>query len=169
MYLDRTLSKTLSLALNAFPAVLLTGPRQSGKTTFLRHELNERYDYVSFDDPLEREFARSDPNGFLRRFDQRPALLDEVQYVPELFSYLKLRIDAAPEQLGRWLLTGSQQFGLMQHIGESLAGRVAILELLPFSALEHKGRCHRGIAPCPDGPFPPGSGRHWRPLMHERF
>lgn len=137
MYLDRTISKTLSQALNAFPAVLLTGPRQSGKTTFLRHELNERYDYVSFDDPLEREFARSDPNGFLRRFDQRPALLDEAQYVPELFSYLKLRIDAAPEQLGRWLLTGSQQFGLMQHIGESLAGRVAILELLPFSAPEH--------------------------------
>ncbi len=90
MYLDRTVSKTLSQALNAFPAVLLTGPRQSGKTTFLRHELSERYDYVSFDYPLEREFARTDPNGFLRRFDQRPALLDEVQFVPELFSYMSV-------------------------------------------------------------------------------
>jgi predicted AAA+ superfamily ATPase len=138
MYLERTLSKTLERALGAFPAVLLTGPRQSGKTTFLRHQLGERYHYVSFDDPLEREFAVTDPNGFLRRFDQRPALLDEIQYVPELLSYIKLRIDAAPEELGRWLLTGSQQFALMQQLGESLAGRVAILELLPFSAVEHR-------------------------------
>ncbi|MGB5734503.1 MAG: ATP-binding protein [Thiohalocapsa sp.] len=137
MYLNRTLSQALGQALDAFPAVLLTGPRQSGKTTFLQHELGERYNYVSFDDPLEREFARTDPNGFLRRFDERPALLDEVQYVPELLSYIKLRIDAAPGQLGRWLLTGSQQFALMQQLGESLAGRVAILELLPFSAVEH--------------------------------
>jgi predicted AAA+ superfamily ATPase len=157
MYLNRTLSKALGQALDAFPAVLLTGPRQSGKTTFLRHELGERYSYVSFDDPLEREFARTDPNGFLRRFDERPALLDEVQYVPELLSYIKLRIDAAPGQLGRWLLTGSQQFALMQQLGESLAGRVAILELLPFSAVEH---------PPPDLGAAIGVGGYPVPALH---
>lgn len=137
MYLQRALSQALGRALDAFPAVLVTGPRQSGKTTFLRHEVGEQYRYVSFDDPLERDFARTDPTGFLNAFADRPALLDEVQYVPELLSYIKLRIDAAPEQVGRWLLTGSQQFALMQQLGESLAGRVAILELLPFSAAEH--------------------------------
>ena len=115
---------------------LVTGPRQSGKTTFLRHEVAERYRYVSFDDPLERDFALTDPNGFLRAFDDSAALLDEVQHVPELLSYIKLRIDAAPDRLGRWVLTGSQQFALMQQLGESLAGRVAILELLPFSGAE---------------------------------
>jgi predicted AAA+ superfamily ATPase len=136
VYLPRALAATLNQAAEAFPAVLVTGPRQSGKTTFLRHELGADYRYVSFDDPLERDFARTDPNGFLAAFDDKPALLDEVQYVPELLSYIKLRIDAAPNQLGRWLLTGSQQFALMQQLGESLAGRVAILELLPFSGTE---------------------------------
>lgn len=123
IYLPRQLSATLREALGTFPAALLTGPRQSGKTTFLRRELGDRYEYVSFDDPLERDFARADPNGFLSRFDARPALLDEIQYVPELLSYIKLRIDAAPDRLGRWLLTGSQQFALMQQLSESLAAR----------------------------------------------
>ncbi|MBL8470937.1 MAG: ATP-binding protein [Rhodocyclaceae bacterium] len=116
---------------------MVTGPRQSGKTTFLRHETGEERAYVSFDDPLEREFALQDPDGFLARFEQRPVILDEIQYVPALLQHLKLRIDAAPARLGRWLLTGSQQFGLMRDVSESLAGRVAILELPPFSHLEH--------------------------------
>ena len=123
MYLARALSNALQRSLDAFPAVLVTGPRQSGKTTFLRHEVGERYRYASFDDPLERDFALTDPNGFLRAFDDSPALLDEVQHVPELLPYIKLRIDAAPDRLGRWVLTGSQQFALMQQLGESLAGR----------------------------------------------
>jgi predicted AAA+ superfamily ATPase len=137
MYLQRALSLALQRSRDAFPAVLVTGPRQSGKTTFLRHEVGAHCRYVSFDDPLERDFARGDPLGFLRNFADSPALLDEVQYVPELLSYLKLSIDAAPERLGRWLLTGSQQFAQMHRLGESLAGRVAILELLPFSATEY--------------------------------
>jgi len=157
MYLQRALSQALERSLDAFPAVLVTGPRQSGKTTFLRHEVGQHYRYVSFDDPLERDFARTDPNGFLRAFADGPALLAEVQYVPALLSHIKLRIDAAPDRLGRWLLTGSQQFALMQQLGESLAGRVAILELLPFSGAE--------LAP-PDLARAIGAGGYPVPALH---
>jgi predicted AAA+ superfamily ATPase len=136
MYQPRQLTTALHQALAGFPAVLVTGPRQSGKTTFLRHEAGEQADYVSFDDPLERDFASVDPVGFLGRFVGQPVILDEIQYVPALLSYLKLRIDAEPGLCGRWLLTGSQQFGLMRDVSESLAGRVAILELPPFSQAE---------------------------------
>jgi predicted AAA+ superfamily ATPase len=136
MYLQRQLRTTLLHSLASFPAVLVTGPRQSGKTTFLRHELGATADYVSFDDPLESSFAHADPQGFLQRFAERPVILDEIQYVPDLLPYLKLRIDAAPERLGHWLLTGSQQFELMRNVSESLAGRIAVLELLPFDLIE---------------------------------
>jgi predicted AAA+ superfamily ATPase len=136
MYRQRQLASTLRQALAGFPAILVTGPRQSGKTTFLQHEADQLADYVSFDDPLERDYASVDPAGFLGRFADRPVILDEIQYVPGLLSHLKMRIDAAPRRCGRWLLTGSQQFGLMHDVGESLAGRVAILELPPFSYLE---------------------------------
>lgn len=119
-----------------FPAVLVTGPRQSGKTTFLLNEIGQHYQYVTFDDPLEREFALSDPNHFLDRFSSDPVILDEIQYVPELLSYLKIRIDQNRQENGKWVLTGSQQFHLMRNVSESLAGRIAILELLPFCSLE---------------------------------
>ncbi|MFP3939840.1 MAG: ATP-binding protein [Thermoanaerobaculia bacterium] len=135
-YVPRLLTGALTDALAGFPAVLVTGPRQSGKTTLLREELGGDAGYVSFDDPLEREYARSDPEGFLDRFAGRRVILDEVQYVPELFQYVKLRIDRDRQAAGRWILTGSQQFGLMAQVTESLAGRVAILELLPLSLLE---------------------------------
>lgn len=136
MYQPRQLSPILQQALAGFPAVLITGPRQSGKTTFLKHEAGAQVNYVSFDDPQEREFASVDPSGFLGRFVNQPVILDEIQYVPQLLSHLKLRIDQDPSQCGRWLLTGSQQFGLMRDVSESLAGRVAVLELPPFSHQE---------------------------------
>lgn len=136
MYVQRLLHGTLREALGAFPAVLVTGPRQSGKTTFLRHELGNEVAYVTFDDPLEREFVHRDPEGFLDRFQTGPAILDEVQYVPELFQYLKIRIDRERATNGRWVLTGSQQFGLMAGVTESLAGRIALLDLLPFALPE---------------------------------
>ncbi|MSP26256.1 MAG: ATP-binding protein [Myxococcales bacterium] len=139
MYVDRLLRGSLERARSSFPAVLITGPRQSGKTTFLQHEARESQGYVSFDDPLERAFAREDPNGLLDRFRDRPVVLDEIQYVPELLPYLKMRIDRDRNRAGAYLLTGSQQFALMQGITESLAGRVAILELLPLSHLELAG------------------------------
>jgi uncharacterized protein len=136
MYVPRALRARLSEALASFPAVLVTGPRQSGKTTFLREEFGAGARYVSLDDPLERSLAVADPNGFLDRFEEDRVILDEIQYVPELFSYLKLRIDRDRQRRGRWLLTGSQQFQLMARVGESLAGRIALLDLLPFSLLE---------------------------------
>lgn len=136
MYLPRLLTTTLKQALKRFPAVLVTGPRQSGKTTFLLHEQGGTAEYVSFDDPLERNFAHADPNGFLDRFGDRPVILDEVQYAPELLPYLKMRIDRTKPRAARWILTGSQQFQLMKNVSESLAGRIAVLELLPFSQLE---------------------------------
>jgi predicted AAA+ superfamily ATPase len=138
MYVPRLLLQTLQEALKHFPAVLITGPRQAGKTTFLVHELGERSNYVSFDDPLERGFALSDPNGFLDRFEKQHVILDEIKYAPEILPYLKMRIDKNRSQTGRWVLTGSQQFHLMKNVSESLAGRIAILELLPFSLLEHR-------------------------------
>ena len=136
MYIPRLLYPSLAKALQYFPAVLITGPRQSGKTTFLLQEGGKGYSYVSFDDPLERNFAISDPNGFLDRFGDNPVILDEIQYVPEILPYLKMRIDQDREQYGRWILTGSQQFQLMKKVSESLAGRIAILELLPFNLEE---------------------------------
>ena len=132
MYWERQLSDRLRAALAAFPSVLVTGPRQSGKTTFLKEELGSDYEYVTFDDPGERELVRSDPNGFLDQFSGRPVVLDEIQYVPELFSYLKMRIDAHRDRTGHWVMTGSQQFQLMKNISDSLAGRIGILELFPF-------------------------------------
>jgi len=138
MYVPRLLYSTLKKTLPLFPAVLVTGPRQSGKTTFLLQEFKGQFEYLSFDDPLERNFAREDPNGFLNRFRDRPVILDEIQYVPEILPYLKIRIDKERRKNGRWLLTGSQQFQLMKNVSESLAGRIALLELLPFSLLEFK-------------------------------
>ncbi|HOF49454.1 MAG: AAA family ATPase [Verrucomicrobia bacterium] len=135
MYWDRQLAEVFQHARRLFPAVLVTGPRQSGKTTFLQHEAADAA-YVSFDDPLQRQFATADPNGFLDQFGERPVVLDEVQYVPALFSYLKLRIDARRQLHGRFLLSGSQKFGLMHNMSDSLAGRVALLDLLPFAAGE---------------------------------
>ncbi|MBN2104636.1 ATP-binding protein [bacterium] len=136
MYIPRYLKPAVEQARKGFPAVLITGPRQSGKTTFLKQEYSDIADYVSFDDPLQRQFAGQDPNGFLDQFEKRPVILDEVQYVPDLFSYLKMRIDAERHRNGRFLMTGSQQFQFMKHISDSLAGRIAILELLPFNQRE---------------------------------
>ncbi|HET7509419.1 MAG TPA: ATP-binding protein [Solirubrobacterales bacterium] len=136
MYLPRALHPSLSRALGQFPSVLVTGPRQSGKTTFLLEEFGRDAHYLSLDDPLERGFAQADPNGFLDRFPAGRIVLDEIQYAPELLSYLKIRIDRDRHAYGRWLLTGSQQFQVMAHVSESLAGRIALLELLPFSLLE---------------------------------
>lgn len=137
MYISRQITSSLQKALAGFPAILLTGPRQSGKTTLLRHEAGASTAYVTFDDPLERDFAVSDPEGFLTRFNDQSVILDEIQYVPSLLSHIKMRIDHNPSRCGQWLLTGSQQFGLMRDVSESLAGRIAILQLPPFSQIEH--------------------------------
>ncbi|MDP9122387.1 MAG: ATP-binding protein, partial [Acidobacteriota bacterium] len=113
-----------------YPLVALTGPRQSGKTTLARQVFADK-PYVSLEDLDERAFADSDPRGFLARFPDG-AVLDEVQRCPALFSFLQTRVDA-DRRRGLFVLTGSQQFGLLSNISQTLAGRVAMVTLLPFS------------------------------------
>ena len=116
-----------------FPIVAITGPRQSGKTTLARAAF-PGLPYVSLEDPDTREFALADPRGFLARFADG-AVLDEAQRCPALFSYLQGIVDERPV-MGRFVLTGSQQFGMLSSITQSLAGRVGLVQLLPFSLRE---------------------------------
>ena len=116
-----------------YPLLAITGPRQSGKTTLAQATFpNKRY--VSLEDLDEREFADQDPRGFLARFPDG-AILDEIQRCPNLFPYLQTRVDAE-KRMGLFVLTGSQQFGLMSNITQTLAGRVGLIQLLPFSLQE---------------------------------
>jgi uncharacterized protein len=134
MYLKRTLENQILKASKAFPVVLISGPRQVGKTTVLKNiEANNRT-YVTLDNPMLRALAQDDPAIFLQRF-KRPILIDEIQYAPQLFPYIKMEVDEN-KQPGDFWLTGSQQFHLMKNVSESLAGRVAILRLQGLSDFE---------------------------------
>lgn len=133
-YRPRTLDRFLARASEHFPVILVTGPRQTGKTTLLRHLSGENRSYVTLDDPLLCRLAREDPALFLQRFSP-PILIDEIQYAPQLLPHIKMAVDE--ERLpGRFWLTGSQQFHLMQGASESLAGRVGVVNLLGFSRRE---------------------------------
>lgn len=127
-------AKTLVQQLLAgFPIVTITGPRQSGKTTLARQVLSD-HDYLSLEDPDTRAYALEDPRGFLNQLKEG-AILDEIQRSPELLSYLQSNVDN-DGRMGRFILTGSQQFGLMSQISQSLAGRSAFLDLLPLDREE---------------------------------
>ena len=133
-YIERELEKVLLETVKQFPAVAVTGPRQSGKSTMLQQVLRD-YAYISLDDPLTRQQAIEDPQMLLDTIGE-PVIIDEFQYVPELLHYLKMRIDQDRQRKGRFVLTGSQQFLATKGLAESLAGRIALLELAPFSLVE---------------------------------
>jgi len=144
-YIPRSLEGTLRRAAREFPVVVLTGPRQSGKTTLLKHAFGSRHRYVSLEPPDVRGAAAADPRGFLA-LHAPPVILDEIQYAPGLLPYVKEIVDARRSRAGQFLLTGSQNLGMSAAVTESLAGRAAVLRLLPLS--------WREIARDPDRPLP---------------
>ncbi|MBF0479670.1 MAG: ATP-binding protein [Candidatus Omnitrophica bacterium] len=129
MYSKRNLESTITQAAKSFPAFFVGGPRRAGKTTLVKH-LFKNYKYVLLDEMDVRAYATEDPRGFLEEYAP-PVIIDEIQNVPELFSYIKARIDK-DNKPAQWILTGSQQWVLMKGISESLAGRIAVLHLYPF-------------------------------------
>lgn len=132
--IDRSLSDRLNRAGRHFAAIVLTGARQTGKTTLVR-TVFPGHRYVTLDLPSEAAAADADPSGFFARHPP-PLIIDEVQYAPQLFRHLKARIDSGDHGFGAFVLTGSQKFVLMQRVAESLAGRVAVLELESLSVAE---------------------------------
>lgn len=132
--IDRNITKHILTAAKNFPAVVITGPRRSGKTFLLRH-LFPKAEYYLFEDPDIISRFRQDPQGFLDGV-KPPVIFDEIQNLPEVFNYVRTRIDAQPRKTGLWFLTGSQEAGLMRNVTESMAGRAAVLQLLPLSVSE---------------------------------
>jgi len=133
-YIPRQLAPVLLDASRHFPAVVVTGPRRAGKTTLLR-KLFPNARYVLLEDPDIQGRVRSDPRAFLDEL-QPPVVFDEIQNTPELLDFARTLIDTKPRRMGQWLFTGSQEVPLMRGITESMAGRAAILQLLPFSLAE---------------------------------
>lgn len=131
MYIKRTIEKSIINLSKFFPVILVTGPRQVGKTTVLQNCEKKTRNYVSLDTLEYRELAKKDPELFMQRFPA-PVLIDEIQYAPELFPYIKAYVDKNKKP-GLFWLTGSQQFHLMKNVSESLAGRVGILHLQGLS------------------------------------
>lgn len=129
----RIIKAEMDIYKHKYPVLALTGSRQSGKTTFLKSQFSE-YQYVNLENLDNRNFAIEDPNGFLKQFDKY-VILDEVQRVPHLFSYIQTKVDN-DKIMGQYILSGSQNFHLMQNITQSLAGRVALFKLLPFDIEE---------------------------------
>lgn len=137
MYLPRSLEAVVEKASSLFPVVLLTGPRQVGKTTMLEKLATGRREYVSLDSPPAREMARRDPELFLQRYSP-PVLVDEIQYAPELLPFIKMHVDREKKRGDFWL-TGSQMFHTMKNVSESLAGRVAVIPMQGLSNSEISG------------------------------
>jgi predicted AAA+ superfamily ATPase len=133
MSANRRIKMEMDIFKNKYPILALTGPRQSGKTTFLKTQFTE-YEYVNLENLDLRKFATDDPNGGLAQYDKY-VIFDEAQRVPQLFSYLQTKVDK-DKIMGQFILSGSQNFHLMENITQSLAGRVALFKLLPFDINE---------------------------------
>ena len=132
--IKRIIGDVLKNLANQYPVVTITGPRQSGKTTLIKNVFADKQ-YVNLESPDIRQFAVNDPKGFLAQYNN--AILDEIQRAPELLSYIQPIVDKNKEQ-GQFIITGSQQFEVLNNISQSLAGRTALLKLLPFSISEIK-------------------------------
>lgn len=135
VYAARKLADVIEKAARHFPAIVVTGPRRAGKTTMFRRAFPQAK-YILLEDPDIQAQVRSDPRAFLEEL-KPPVLFDEIQNVPEMLDYVRTLIDAKPRRMGQWLFTGSQEAPLMEGITESMAGRAAILHLLPFSLAEN--------------------------------
>jgi predicted AAA+ superfamily ATPase len=131
--IQRQIISAIAKQIRKFPIVAVTGPRQSGKTTLLTEQFPE-YRYISLEDIANREFAEQDPNAFLQEYSNK-VIIDEAQRAPQLFSYLQTKTDLS-KKAGQYILSGSQNFLLLEKISQSLAGRVALFHLLPFSVNE---------------------------------
>lgn len=138
--IDRVLINKALKLIEQFPIVAITGPRQSGKTT-LSKMIKPNYKYVNLENLSDREFAKNDPIGFLETY-KNGVIIDEIQNVPSLFSYLQVVTDER-NSIGEYIITGSQNFLMMEQITQSLAGRVALLTLLPFSYQEIKNTSYK--------------------------
>jgi predicted AAA+ superfamily ATPase len=138
MYKDRTLKNIVLLAEKSFKVILITGMRQTGKTTFLNNISHKNRRYVTLDDPKNLLLAKKEPEMFFQRFPP-PVFIDEVQYAPELFLYIKMLVDSS-DKTGQIFMTGSQQYSMMKNVTESLAGRVAIIDMLGFSIYERENK-----------------------------
>lgn len=153
--IKRQISDQIIETASQYPVVAVTGPRQSGKSTICR-ELFPNYAYANLENPETRQFAIEDPNGFLTQFS-KPVILDEVQKVPDLFSFIMPLVDEH-KKMGEFILSGSQNFHLQEAISQSLAGRCATLKLLPFSFRElHQKPNHDIFALEEEAPNPPDS------------
>ena len=137
MYINRAIEEKVLNISKSFPVMLITGPRQVGKTTLLQKLGGTERNYVTLDDPDVRFFARNDPSLFLQRYTP-PVTIDEIQYAPEILPYIKMSVDRSHNKGDFWL-TGSQIFHMMKNVSESLAGRVGILNLLGLSNSEING------------------------------
>lgn len=147
MYIERTLEKIIESISKKYSVLLINGPRQVGKTTILQHLSKKNRTYVTLDDPILAQLAKDEPKMFIERFPP-PVLIDEIQYAPNLFPYIKMHVDDNKKSGAYWL-TGSQHFRLMKNVSETLAGRVAILNLLGLSnkELENKGKSSKPFIP----------------------
>ena len=146
MYIKRAIEDTVIRISKTFPVLLVTGPRQVGKTTLLKQLSDETRSYVTLDDPDVRSLAKTDPALFMQRYTP-PILIDEIQYAPQILPYIKMSVDSSGNKGDFWL-TGSQAFHMMKNVSESLAGRIGIVNLLGLSSSEIEANSSEPFTTC---------------------